>query len=139
MAERNVEKGGGAAAVSPAGGRGNDGSVLSGTIDAEVSRTERDNIRQLHAQRRVRIIIPSGRSEHERAPVTVGVNGREFLIVRDVEVEVPEAVLNVLALAREKIPVSAGGDGKLAVTWEEAPRIPYQVLGYAEVESAAGD
>lgn len=106
--------------------------ALSETIDADVTRAERDNILQLHAQRKVRILIPSGRSPHERAPVTVGINGREFLIVRDREVDVPEGVVNVLKLAREKVAVASEVNGQQTVAWEEAPRIPFQILGYVE-------
>lgn len=107
--------------------------ALSEKIDSEVARAERDTIRQLHAQRKVRIIIPSGRTEHERAPVIVAVNGREFLIVRDREVEVPEGVVNVLSLARELVPVvTEVSGGQRSIRWEDAPRIPFQILGSVE-------
>ena len=96
--------------------------ALSETIDADVARAERDNILQLHAQRKVRILIPSGRSPHERAPVTVGINGREFLIVRDRDVAVASEV-----------------NGQQTVAWEEAPRIPFQILGYVEPPADEGE
>ncbi|MEG1610983.1 MAG: hypothetical protein RR317_07345, partial [Bilophila sp.] len=68
--------------------------------DAELAqavvRQENDNTKILNAQRRVRIVISSGRDSHEQCPVTVGVNGRAYLIERDKEVEVPESVLHVL-------------------------------------------
>ena len=110
--------------------------AISRKVDEEVMRTERDAVRQLHAQRKVRLLIPSGRDPHERAPVPVAVNGREFLIVRDKEVVVPEGVLNVLKLAREKVAVSTEQNGQQVVSWEEAQRIPFQVLGYVEPSAA---
>ncbi len=110
--------------------------ALSDKIDADVTRMERDNIRQLHAQRKARLKLPSGRSAHERAPVLLGVNGQEFMILRDQEVIVPEAVLNVLNLARERVPVSSEVNGQQVVTWEETPRFPVQMLGYVEAETA---
>ena len=106
--------------------------AISRKVDEEVMRTERDAVRQLHAQRKVRLLIPSGRDPHERAPVPVAVNGREFLIVRDKEVVVPEGVLNVLKLAREKVAVAVEKNGQQVVSWEEAQRIPFQVLGHVE-------
>lgn len=111
--------------------------AISRKVDEEVMRTERDAVRQLHAQRKVRILIPCGRDPHERAPVPVAVNGREFLIVRDKEVVVPEGVLNVLKLAREKLAVAVEKNGQQVVSWEEAQRFPFQLLGYVEPSAGA--
>ena len=108
--------------------------ALSKKVDEEVKRTERDAVRQLHAQRKVKIMIPSGRDPHERAPVAVAVNGREFLIVRDKEVVVPEGVVNVLQLSRERVAVAEEQNGQQVVHWEEAQRIPFSILGYVEAE-----
>ena len=83
-------------------------------------------------RRKVRIVIPSGRSKHDRMPVILGVNGREYLIVRDREIAVPEGVVNVLNLAREKVAVPSEVNGQQVVEWEEAQRIPFQILGYVE-------
>ncbi len=114
-----------------------DADELSRRLDEEVARTERDIVRQLHAQRKVRILIPSGRDSRDRAPVIVGVNGREFLIERDKEVVVPEGVVNVLNLAKEKVPVSSfDQNGQQSVRFEEAQRIPFQVIGYVEPAEA---
>ena len=111
--------------------------AISRKVDEEVMRTERDAVRQLHAQRKVRLLIPSGRDPHERAPAPVAVNGREFLIVRDKEVVVPEGVLNVLKLAREKLAVAVEKNGQQVVSWEEAQRFPFQLLGYVEPSAGA--
>lgn len=116
-----------------------DAEELSRRLDEEVARTERDIVRQLHAQRKVRILIPSGRNSHDRAPVIVGVNGREFLIERDKEVVVPEGVVNVLNLAKEKVPLSSfDQSGQQSVRFDEAQRIPFQILGYVEPTVEAG-
>ena len=121
------------AGTEEAGGLAGEGfKALSDAIDAEVTRTERANVRQLHDQRKVRIVIPSGRSKHDRMPVILGVNGREYLIVRDREIAVPEGVVNVLNLAREKVAVTSEVNGQQVVEWEEAQRIPFQILGYVE-------
>ena len=107
--------------------------ALSSKIDEEVARAERDNIRHLHAQRKARIVIPSGRDEHERAPVPVAVNGREFLIERDKEVDVPQAVVNVLNLAQETVP--ARNDAGDAIVWKDVPRIAYTLIGFIDPDT----
>ena len=54
-------------------------AAINANADAEVARQEAQNKKLLAAQRKVRIVIPSGRGLHERCPVPVGVNGREYL------------------------------------------------------------
>ncbi len=105
---------------------------MDAKADAEAARQEALLARQLNAQRRVRIVIPSGRDPSERAPVPVAVNGREFLIVRDKEVDVPQAVLNVLDLAKERQPDTHEVNGQAQVTFREANRFPYEVRGYID-------
>lgn len=95
---------------------------------------ERSNALVLKKQRKVRILIPSGRSPHEQAPVAVGVNGRSFLIERDKEVVVPESVLHVLNLSQEQVPV-VDDEGKSTMrvrSFRSVPRFPVQVKGYEE-------
>lgn len=100
--------------------------------DAEAIRQEAAITRQLNAERRVRIIISSGRDPHERAPVPIAVNGREFLIVRDKEVDVPEAVINVLDLAKEKVAEVTEINGQRHVSFRDTHRFAFQVLGYVD-------
>ena len=59
-------------------------------LNQSVQKSEAQAVAQLRQQRRMRIVIPSGRGEHEKCPVTIGVNGQSYLIERDKEVEVPE-------------------------------------------------
>ena len=105
---------------------------LTAEEDAILTQTviqqESANVRALNAQKRVRILIPAGRSKHEQCPVAVGVNGRAYLIERGVEVDVPESVLHVLNLAVEQAPVM---DGERVVGFRSVPRYPVQVLGHA--------
>lgn len=105
-------------------------------LDRQVSRQEELVKRQLNAQRKVRIIIASGRDPHERCPVPVGVNGREYLIERDKQVDVPEGVLNVLALANAHVAETSSGQ-QVNTEFHQAPRFSYTVLGY--VDSKTGE
>lgn len=105
---------------------------MDAKADAEAAMQEAMITRQINEQRRVRIVIPSGRDPSERAPVPVAVNGREFLIVRDKEVDVPQAVLNVLDLAKEQQVDTQDVNGQAHVTFREASRFPYQVKGYVD-------
>lgn len=100
----------------------------SADLDRSVARQESANTRTLNAQKRVRILIPAGRSKHEQCPVPVGVNGRAYLIERGVEVDVPESVVHVLNLAVEQSPVL---DGERVTGFRSVPRYPVQVLGEA--------
>lgn len=86
----------------------------SEAIDAEVSQQEETIKRQLKAQRKVRIVIASGKDSQDRCPVAVAVNGREYLIERDKIVDVPHGVLDVLDLAVEQVPtvVEEGGQNR---------------------------
>lgn len=98
-------------------------------LDQSVSRQESANARVLNAQKRVKIMIPAGRSKHEQCPVSVGVNGRAYLIERGVEVAVPESVVHVLRLAVEQAPIV---EGERVIGFRTVPRYPMQVIGEAE-------
>lgn len=105
---------------------------MDAKAEAEVARQEALITRQLNEQRRVRIVIPSGRDPSERAPVPVAVNGREFLISRDKEVDVPQGVLNVLDLAKERQADIQEVNGQAHVTFREANRFSYRLVGYID-------
>lgn len=111
--------------------------VQSEAIDAEVTRQEAAIQTQLRAQRKVRITIAGGKSPHERCPVTVAVNGHEYLIVRDKEVDVPQGVLNVLDLAQEQVPGNMEENGQNRTVFQPAQRFAYRVLGH--VDPATGE
>ena len=109
----------------------------SAATDAEVARQEAQNKRLLSEQRKVRIVIPSGRDIHERCPVPVAVNGREYLIVRDKEVDVPQSVINVLNDAVESVPVEDGDGPIKRVVFKQAQRFAYSIKGYVNPETGA--
>ncbi len=100
--------------------------------EAESAMQEAIITRQLNAQRRVRIVLASGRDPHERAPVPIGVNGREYLISRDKVVDVPQAVLNVLDLAMEQVAEVREVNGQRHVTFHLAKRFNYTIKGYVD-------
>lgn len=104
-------------------------------IENDVTRQEEAIKRQLRAQRKVRIIINSGKSQHEQCPVTVAVNGREFLIERDKEVDVPQGVLNVLDLAKELVPNVVEENGQTRAVFRPTQRFSYTVLGQVDAET----
>lgn len=105
--------------------------------EAEAARQEAVITRQINAQRRVRIVLASGRDPHERAPVPIGVNGREYLISRDKEVDVPQAVLNVLDHAIEQVAEVREVNGQRHVTFHAAKRFNYTVKGYVDPKTGA--
>lgn len=107
----------------------------SAATDAEVSRQESQNKRLLAEQRKVRIVIPSGRDIHERCPVPVAVNGREYLIVRDKEVDVPQSVINVLNDAVESVPVEEGDGPIKRVVFRQAQRFAFSIKGYVNPDT----
>lgn len=92
--------------------------------EVSIAKSERDNIAALHAQKKVKIIIPSGKSQAEQCPVPVSINGREFLIMRDIEVEVPKAVVDVLELATEMVPMV--DEANRITQFRAAPRFPFR-------------
>ena len=83
-------------------------------LNQSVQKSEAQAAAQLRGQRKVRIVIPSGRGEHEKCPVTIGVNGQSYLIERDKEVEVPDPV------TRER-----------TMSFVPVPRFPYRRIGEA--------
>lgn len=101
----------------------------SAAIDAEVSRQEEVIRHQLKTQRKVRIIIASGKDSQERCPVPVAVNGREYLIERDKAVDVPQGVLDVLDLSVEQVPTVLEEGGQSRTVFQPAQRFAYRVLG----------
>lgn len=101
-------------------------------LEAMVSMQEEKIFRQIAQQKKARIVIPSGRSEHERCPVPIGLNGREFLIERDREVDVPVGVLNVLNLAQARIARTSGDGPETVTSFHNAPRYPYRLVGYID-------
>lgn len=109
----------------------------SDALDAEVSRQEEAIRRQLRSQRKVRIIIASGKDPQDRCPVPVAVNGREYLIVRDKEVDVPQGVLDVLDLAVEQVAEVVDEGGQNRTVFRPAQRFSYRVLGH--IDPATGE
>lgn len=67
-------------------------------VDESSIDNTREVASELRKQKKAKIMIPS--TEHDREPVSVGVNGYVFLIQRDKEVEVPESVVQVLRDAK---------------------------------------
>jgi hypothetical protein len=104
--------------------------ISAQTESAEVGKQEDNKIAgHLRQQRKVKILIPSGRGPGERAPVPVAINGCEFLIVRDKAVEVPESVVHALDLAVENVAESTvDSHGREKVHFVQAPRFPYRVI-----------
>lgn len=107
----------------------------SDAIDSEVARQEESIRRQLRSQRKVRIIIASGKDPQDRCPVPVAVNGREYLIVRDKPVDVPQGVLNVLDLAMEQVAEVVDEGGQNRTVFQPAQRFSYRVLGYVDPDT----
>lgn len=104
----------------------------SARMDEQVAKQEEKIARQLRMQRKVRIVIASGRGSHERCPVPVAINGREFLIERDKEVDVPQGVLNVLDLAVANVAETQDTGGQANTVFHKAQRYAYRVLGYVD-------
>ncbi|MFI3270825.1 MAG: hypothetical protein R3Y11_01805 [Pseudomonadota bacterium] len=99
--------------------------------EATIKAVEKTAVKQLHAQGKLRIIINSGAGSHEAAPVRVGVNGREYVIKRDVEVDVPKGVVNVLRRAKEKVGtmVDNAQTGRRHMEFRDKNRFSFQILG----------
>ncbi len=108
----------------------------SDLLDMQVSQQEALIARQLRKQRKVRIVIQSGRTDHERSPVPVAVNGHEYLIERDKEVDVPEGVVNVLKLANEQVAQTTDG-AQVNTTFHTAARFAYRIIGH--IDPKTGD
>lgn len=81
--------------------------------------------KEVAASPRVKIFIPSNESDSGKAPVFASVNGAAFLIKRDVEVEVPEPIVEVLRNAKQKTYKLV--DGEMVMT--EVPTYPFQIVG----------
>lgn len=112
-------------------------AVASDDKDIDAAVVEKQVVAQLHRQKHFRLVINSGRDAQDRCPVFLAVNGREYLICRDKEVVVPEAVVNVLNDAVEMKAVSSQGeDGQTVVSWKPAKRFSYSVLGESEAPKA---
>ena len=107
----------------------------SDAIDTEVSRQEESIRRQLRSQRKVRIVIASGKDPQDRCPVPVAVNGREYLIVRDKPVDVPQGVLDVLDLAVEQVAEVVDEGGQNRTVFQPAQRFSYRVLSHVDPDT----
>jgi hypothetical protein len=77
------------------------------------------------AEKKYTIVIPSGDTAANQGDVFVQFNGRAFQIQRDVEVEVPECVINVLRKAQTTIGRQKG-DG--SVEYRKVPTYPFNVV-----------
>lgn len=113
-------------AVQAAGAEGSASQTTKRAEEQALKAAEKKAKEQLRAQRKVRIMIPSGRGPGEQAPVEVGCNGQHFLIVRDVEVDVPLGILNALRDAVEQIP-QFDEQGRVK-GWTKAMRYNVQVI-----------
>jgi len=94
-----------------------------------VSSMTRKTQKALHAQKKVKIMIPS--TEIDKDDVMVQVNGYCYQIKRDEEVPVPESVYQVLKDAKTKVyqqvPRGDGQEGNELVE-QEVQRIPFSVV-----------
>lgn len=104
-------------------------------LDAQVARQEEAIARQLGQQRKVRIVVASGKGSHERSPVPLAVNGREFLIKRDTPVDVPLGVLNVLDLCQANVAESSDNGIQVNTEFHKTLRFAYRVIGYIDPET----
>lgn len=86
-------------------------------------------VADLHRQRKVKIKIPS--TETEKGDVTVSPNGHTYLIMRDRDVVVPEAVMNALNDATTQ-KYNMGKDGRTLDGPFEVLAYPYTFLGYVD-------
>lgn len=78
------------------------------------------------APKRTKIMIPSHTGPAGSDDVFVSVNGRDYLIKRDVEVEVPEEVLGAL---KNAVVTDYVTDENGRITRErQVPRFPFQVV-----------
>lgn len=87
-----------------------------------------ENLPLEDGQKRIKIIIASDSGTGGKNDVYVGADGRAFLIKRDMEVEVPEAVLNALNLA-VMTEFETDAYGKLTGETREVPRFNVRVIG----------
>lgn len=77
-------------------------------------------------KKRVTIIIPSGETKANQDDVFVGYNGKGYQIKRDVEVDVPADVLEVLRRAKQTIGIQRE-DGSLE--YRQVLAYPFNVVG----------
>lgn len=104
---------------------------LLGLEDEETGTVEQ--IKQIPGgkdEKRFRLIIEE--EENALNYVPVGINGHVYQIMRGVEVEVPQAVIDVLADAKaSRVVQTRQGDGTILSTVRSFNRYPYRVLGEA--------
>lgn len=104
--------------------------VIAPDIDVELDEDEierqrmRDSLETLKAQRKLKIVISS--TETQKEDVKVGVNGHVYQIPRDVECEVPEAVVTALENAK----ITMYRQQKRADGEEGMEMIPYDVARF---------
>lgn len=80
--------------------------------------------------KQVKLMIHESSDEHAVNPVFVGYNGKGYTINRGQEVEVPEAIANILADAKETVyDKRVNEHGELVMTPREALSYPYTILG----------
>jgi hypothetical protein len=117
---------------------GENGVTLSGGDDApaKIETPEQSAelgtgnvVADLNRQRKVKIKIPS--TETEKGDVTVSPNGHTYLIMRDRDVVVPEAVMNALNDATTQ-KYTMGKDGRTLEGPFEVLSYPYTFLGYVD-------
>lgn len=77
-------------------------------------------------EKRIKILIPSSGEFDGKDDVFVSANGRDYQIMRDVEVEVPEIVVNVLRDAKKTDHITDKA-GRI-IGSREVARFPFQTL-----------
>ncbi|MBQ7607964.1 MAG: hypothetical protein IJU76_08360 [Desulfovibrionaceae bacterium] len=114
-----------------------DPAAFSKSVDQEVIEVEKKIAQQLSHGRKVKIRIPSeSRWAGGTAPVSVGVNGRGYLIKRDEDVIVPEGVYNVLMEAKQGIYETYDEYGQKKSRFREVLRFPIIFNGYVDQEAS---
>ena len=79
------------------------------------------------AQRKtVKIFIPSGETSANQGDVFVGHNGKGYQLKRDVEIDVPEEVVEVLRNAKQSVGIQ-NDDGSLQ--YRQVMSYPFSVVG----------
>lgn len=84
----------------------------------------------LDKQRKVRITIHSTSEPNGQGDVYLGINGRAYVLQREVEITVPMGVVNVLNDAKRKV-YKQGADGELIE--KTVHSYPFSILGDAKI------
>lgn len=93
------------------------------------SESDAEKVSSARKKERVKIIVHS--DANDASNVKVGVNGRMYLIKRDVEVEVPREVVNVLerAVKTRLEPVRQREDGSMEYRERHSRRFAFDIRG----------